>query len=126
MLFIVCYTHYCRIFCLCIRATSMSLFASFMAVENLENDIVLKYQKENISNLTASNLRKTFRSVFRKKVLHNLHSMGVKDPLLSIQKGGMIGNETVSTISSKFLGTYIFLCQKRYIIHALKAFCILY
>ena len=86
----------------------MSLFASFMAVENLENDIVLKYQKEKISNLTASNLRKTFRSVFRKKVLHNLHSMGVKDPLLSIQNGGMIGNETVSTISSKFLGTYIF------------------
>jgi hypothetical protein len=84
----------------------MALLASFMAAENLENDIVSKYQKEKISNLTVSNVRKTFRSVFRKKVLHNLHTMGAKDPLLSIRNGGMVGNDTVSTISSKFLGTF--------------------
>jgi len=85
----------------------MALFASFVAIDDIEKDFIANYRSQNEVNLTATKIRKEFRSFFRKRLLNQLHFMGVKDPLLHIKKGGIVGNDTISKVSSNFLGILI-------------------
>jgi hypothetical protein len=85
----------------------MCLLAAFRAAEDLD-DAVLRLKRKTAgvldTNVTVAGTRKLIRQVFRQSLLKNLRNMGVYDPLKPIKSGGTIGNDTLSSISARFLG----------------------
>ena len=85
----------------CDRAMSLTLLSAFKSLEIVQDKVAAFALKKNIT--AATTIRRLIRRFFREGVMLNLKQLGIESPLIPLKDGGVVGNETLSFVTSKFL-----------------------